>query len=69
MRLTRNKPMARRVRFHGAWLAVAMMLTDALASVWSSFDGLLPMPPMDFAVLGLGFAVASGVGHLLVDKD
>jgi len=65
---SRNRMIARRVRFHGAWLAVLMILLDAVSSVWSAFEGLLPIPPLAYAGLGLGFAVASGIGHLIV-KD
>lgn len=61
----RRKSIARRLRFHAGLLALLMMLVDALAAVWSTFDGLLPMPPMAFALLGLGFAIVSGVGHLI----
>lgn len=64
MRLIRSKRDAKRLRFHAGWLAALMMLIDAAASVWTAFDGLLPMPPLAFAVLGAVFAVASGIGHL-----
>ena len=69
MRMIRTKRAARRLRFHAAWMAGLMMLVDALASVWTLFQDLLPMPPLAFAWLGLGFAVASGVGHLLIDRN
>lgn len=69
MRLIGTKRAAKRLRFHGAWLAMLMMLIDVAAAVWSTFDGLLPMPPMAFAILGAVFAVASGAGHLLIDKN
>lgn len=69
MRLIKTKRGARRLRFHAGWLAGVMMLVDVAANVWPTFDGDLPMPPLAFAVLGAVFAVASGVGHLMIDKD
>lgn len=65
MRLIESKrSLARRVRFHGAWLAVLMLLLDAVSSVWFAFDQILPIPPLAYAGLGLFFAIASGIGHL-----
>jgi hypothetical protein len=55
---------ARRMRFHAAWLAILMMLCEALASVWPLFEGTLPIDPLVYAGLGLFFAIASGIGHL-----
>jgi hypothetical protein len=69
MRLLRTKRAAKRLRFHAFWLALLMMLVDVLAAVWSTFDGLLPISPWAFAILGFVFAIASGVGHLLINKD
>jgi hypothetical protein len=54
---------AKRVRFHGAWMAL-FMLADAVASTWFAFDQILPISPMIYAGLGLFFAIASGIGHL-----
>lgn len=59
-----RKKTARRLRFHGAWLALSMLLLDAISSVWFAFDALLPIPPLAYAGLGLFFAIASGIGHL-----
>jgi hypothetical protein len=55
---------AKRIRFHGAYLAVLMMLLDAVSSVWFAFDQILPISPLIYAGLGLFFAIASGIGHL-----
>lgn len=63
-----RRKLARRVRFHGAWLAIAMMLLDAISSVWFAFDQVLPIPPLVYACLGLFFAIASGIGHLYRNK-
>lgn len=60
----RKKTLARRVRFHAAWLAIAMLLLDAVSSVWFAFESVLPIPPLVYAGLGLTFAVLSGIGHL-----
>jgi hypothetical protein len=60
-----RKSIAKRVRFHCAWIAGVFVVLDALASVWPLFEGTLPIPPLVYAGLGLGFAVASGVGHLI----
>jgi hypothetical protein len=60
----RRKTFARRVRFHGAWLAIVMMILDAISSVWFAFDTILPIPPLAYAGLGMFFAIASGIGHL-----
>jgi len=62
--MNRKRSLARRVRFHAAWLAI-FMLIDAVASVWTTLDGVLPLSPLVYAGLGLGFAIASGVGHLI----
>lgn len=59
----KRQALARRVRFHAAYLAVLMMLCEALASVWPLFEGTLPIPPLVYACLGLFFAIASGIGH------
>lgn len=40
----RNKTVGRRVRFHAAYLAILMMLCEALASVWPLFEGTLLRP-------------------------
>lgn len=68
MRLIQTKRAAKRLRFHAGWLAALMMLIDVLAAVWTTFDGILPMSPLAFALLGVVFAIASGIGHLLI-KD
>lgn len=59
-----RRKIARRVRFHAAWLAILMMLCEALSSVWVLFQDVLPISPMIYAGLGLFFAIASGIGHL-----
>lgn len=59
-----RKTIARRIRFHAAWLTILMMLLDAVSSVWFAFDQILPISPMIYAGLGLFFAIASGIGHL-----
>jgi hypothetical protein len=60
----RRKSLARRVRFHAGWLAILMMLLEAISSVWFAFDQIFPISPMVYAGLGLFFAIASGIGHL-----
>lgn len=62
-----RRKLARRVRFHAAWIAIFMLL-DAVSSAWFAFDGLLGIPPLVYAGLGLFFAIASGIGHLYRNK-
>jgi predicted Na+-dependent transporter len=59
-----RRKLARRVRFHAAYLALIFVLLDAAAYAWPLFDGLIPIPPLVYAGLGLFFAIASGIGHL-----
>jgi hypothetical protein len=67
--MIRKRTVARRVRFHCAWIAGTLMILDAVSSVWTAFDGLLPIPPLAYAGLGLAFAVASGIGHLIINDN
>ena len=60
-----QRAVAKRVRFHCAWLSGLFIICDALASTWSLFEGALPVSPLIYAGLGLGFAIASGIGHLI----
>lgn len=62
----KRKAIAKRIRFHSAWIAL-LMLIEAISSVWFAFDGLLGIPPLVYACLGLFFAIASGIGHLYRD--
>jgi hypothetical protein len=67
MRLSNRS--ARRVRFHCGWLAGVFALCEVLASSWAFFDGLLPISPLAYAGLGLGFGIASMVGHYLIPQN
>ncbi|RUV65852.1 hypothetical protein EOA64_00470 [Mesorhizobium sp. M1A.F.Ca.IN.022.02.1.1] len=58
----KRKAIAKRIRFHSAWIAL-LMLIEAISSVWFAFDGILPVSSEVFALLGLAFALASIVGH------
>jgi hypothetical protein len=61
----RRKSIARKVRFHCGWLAVLMLILDAVSQMWFAFEALLPIPPAVYAGLGVGLLIASGVGHLI----
>ncbi|AMX93607.1 MULTISPECIES: hypothetical protein [Mesorhizobium] len=51
--------------FHFAWMGALLEILGVLADMWSYFDGLLPLSPKAFQLMGILFAVASAIGRLI----
>lgn len=70
MRLIRNrKAVALRAHSVRAWaVAILFGLCGILGDSWQYFDGLLPMPPLAFALLGVAFGAVGLVGRF-IDQD
>jgi hypothetical protein len=70
MRLIRNrKAVALRAHSTRAWAAALFFgFVGVLGDSWQFFDGLLPIPPLMFAGLGLTFGVLGLIGRF-IDQD
>lgn len=67
MRLVPNwrRVLCRAYSVHFAALSFLCGLADVLANFWSLFAGILPIPPLTFAILGLVFGVAGLIGRFI----
>lgn len=70
MRLIRNrKAVALRAHSVRAWAAALIFgLCCILGDGWQYFDGLLPISPLAFAVLGVAFGAVGLIGRF-IDQD
>jgi hypothetical protein len=50
------------------WAASLVCLLGVIGDSWALFQGLLPIPPLTFAILGLLFGIAGLVGRF-IDQD
>ncbi len=50
---------------HFGIISGVFWLIVAVADVWPLFDGLLPIPPLVFALLGLAFSLISVFGRFV----
>lgn len=67
MRLIRNrKAVAMRAHSVRAWAAALIFgFCGVLGDSWQYFDGLLPMPPLAFAILGVAFGAVGLIGRFI----
>jgi hypothetical protein len=70
MRIIHNAgKVARRAHSVRAWAAALIFgFCGVLGDSWQYFDGLLPMPPLAFAILGVALGAVGLVGRFL-DQD
>lgn len=50
---------------HFGALAFVFYLCGTIGSYWSLFAGLLPMPPLVFAIVGLVFGILGLIGRFI----
>jgi len=69
MRLIPNKRVVA-IRAHSVkfWVLSILCLAGVIGDSWALFQGLLPIPPLAFAILGLVFGIAGLVGRF-IDQD
>lgn len=70
MRLVKNwRVLVRRsYAFHFGWLSGASGLIAVLANNWSLFEGLLPIPPLVFALIGVAFGFLASGGRVVEQR-
>jgi hypothetical protein len=50
------------------WALSVLCLLGVIGDSWSLFQGILPLSPLAFALLGLGFGIAGLIGRF-IDQD
>jgi hypothetical protein len=69
MRLLPNsKTVALRAHSVRFWFLSILCLLGAIGDSWALFQGLLPIPPLVYAILGLVFGIA-GLAGRFIDQD
>lgn len=70
MRIIQNPgKVARRAHSVRAWaLAIFFGFAGVLGDMWQAFDGVLPLSPAAFAILGLVFGMLGLIGRF-IDQD